>query len=59
MAYKIGLSVFAIAALGALNWSINAAETYRKLSESEIKTKPRAWKSAIRISRNKTCATAP
>jgi hypothetical protein len=44
MTYKsyrsgVGLSIFAIAALGALNWSVNAAETYRKLSDSEIKTK--------------------
>ena len=44
MTYKsyrsgVGFSIFAIAALGALNWSVNAAEAYRKLSDSEIRAK--------------------
>jgi hypothetical protein len=44
MTYKfcrsgVGLPIFAIAALGSLCWSVSAAETYRKLSDSEIKAK--------------------
>ena len=35
----VAVSVLVIFPLGVLNWSVNAAEAYRKLSDSEIKAK--------------------